>query len=289
MDVDERIPEPEENDDRMVANNVEGFVWRVDDMKRLHRFLILGSESPTYYIGERTLGRENARAISNLLQGGRGFEVVNEIRKFSTQGRTVKQDPIMFALAMCARLGDLPTKSRAYKVLPQVCRIPTHLFMFIHFCEMLSINLGRSTTGWGRAHRNAMKKWYISKASDPMKLAMDVTKYQKREGWSHRDVARLTHLNPDAANVPDGLFAIMMYIARGWNEVHQFYFPENGPPPDRSATTDAVLQFLNAVEAVKQLTVADLPQVVYLIQRHNLVREHLPTQLLNSIQVGIYR
>ncbi|CAB4000496.1 60 kDa SS-A Ro ribonucleo [Paramuricea clavata] len=287
MNADEAIPEPEENDDRMVVNSVGSFVWRVDDMNRLRRFLILGSEYATYYIGERTLGRENARAISNLLQGGRGVDVVNEILRFSTQGRTTKQDPIMFALAMCAREGDLPTKRRAYEILPQVCRIPTHLFMFVGFCETLS----RPSTGWSRAHRNAMKKWYIIKArDDPMKLAMDVTKYRKREGWSHRDVARLTHLNPVAANVPDGLFAIMMYIAQGWNEaMNQFYFPENGIPPGRSATTNAVLEFLNAVEAVKQFRVDNIPQVVNLILTHNLVCEHIPTECLRSIEVGIYR
>jgi 60 kDa SS-A/Ro ribonucleoprotein len=284
MDVDESIPEPEETDERMVANSVEGFVWRVDDMKRLHRFLILGSETPTYYIVRPTLARENARAILNLLQEGRGVDVVNEILKFSTQGRTVKQDPIMLGLAMCARLGDLPTKRRAYEVLPQVCRIPTHLFMFVGFCEMLS----NPSTGWSRAHRNAMKNWYIKKASDPMKLAMDVTKYQKREGWSHRDVARLTHLNPVAESVPDGLFTIMMYIVRGWNELHQFYFPENGIPPDRSAMTNTVLEFLKAVEDVKVLTVSDESQIVDLILTHNLVREHIPTACLKLIEVGIY-
>jgi 60 kDa SS-A/Ro ribonucleoprotein len=190
----------------------------------------------------------------------------------------------MLGLAMCARLGDLPTKRRAYEVLPQVCRIPTHLFMFVGFCEMLS----NPSTGWSRAHRNAMKNWYIKKASDPMKLAMDVTKYQKREGWSHRDVARLTHLNPVAESVPDGLFTIMMYIARGWNELHQFYFPENGIPPDRSAMTNTVLEFLKAVEDVKVLTVSDESQIVDLILTHNLVREHIPTACLKLIEVGIY-
>jgi 60 kDa SS-A/Ro ribonucleoprotein len=300
MDVDESIPEPDEsirepdeNDDRMAVNSMGGFVWRIDDMTRLHRFLLLGSEVPIYYhIDKEKLKEENARSISNLLQEGRGVEVVNEIKKFSTGGRTVKQDPIMFALAMCARKGDLPTKHRAYEVLPQVCRIPTHLFMFVGYCEEVSTKPGQSSvssTGWGRAHRNAMKNWYIKKASDnPMKLAMDVTKYQKREGWSHRDVARLTHLNP--ANVPadaDGLFAIMMYIARGWNEVHQFYFPENGISPDRSTKTTAVLEFLKAVEDVKQLTVSDKPQIVDLILTHNLVREHIPTACLNSMEVRI--
>ena len=285
---DESIPELDESIPEFLESTENDNRRPVDGMKRLHRFLILGSETPTYCIARPRLVTEDARAILDLLQAGRGVDVVNEILRFSTQGRTVKQFPIMFALAICARNDDLLTKRRAYEVLPQVCRIPTHLFMFVGYCEEFSTYEGDPSSGWGRAHRNAMKKWYISKASDdPMKLAMDVTKYQKREGWSHRDVARLTRLKPDAANLPDGLFAIMKYIARGWNEVYQFYFPENGIPPDMriSATTNAVLEFLKAVEDVKGLTVNDLPQVVDLILRHNLVREHLPTQFLNSIEV----
>ena len=80
----------------------------------------------------------------------------------------------------------------------------------------------------------------------------------------------------------------MMYIARGWNEVNQFYFPENGTPPDRSDVTNSVLEFLKAVEDVKQLTVNDKPQIVDLILTHNLVREHIPTVCLNSMEVRIY-
>ena len=299
MDVDESIPEPDESIPEL-DESIPEFLESpendnrrpvlVDGMKRLRRFLILGSETPTYCIARPRLVREDASAILNLLQEGRGVDVVNEILNFSTQGRTVKQFPIMFGLAICARKGDLLTKREAYKVLPQVCRIPTHLFMFVGYCEEFSTYEGKSSSGWGRAHRNAMKKWYISKASDdPMKLAMDVTKYQKRKDWSHRDVARLTHLKPDAANVPDGLPTIMMYIARGWNEVNRYYFPENGIYPDRNEMTDEVLGFLKAVEDVKVLTGDDhQQQVANLILTHNLVREHIPAASLNSIEVGIY-
>jgi hypothetical protein len=35
-----------------VENSAGGYVWAVDDWKRLERFLILGSESGTYYISQ---------------------------------------------------------------------------------------------------------------------------------------------------------------------------------------------------------------------------------------------
>lgn len=275
-----------EVDERQVHNNVDGFVWEVDDITRLRRFLVLGSELPTYYIEEEDLGQENARSILNLIQAGRGVDVVKEIFKYSTEGRTVKQQPIMLALAMCARLGDLPTKQSAYEIVPKVCRTPTHLFMFVGYCKTLSA----PSTGWGRAHRNAMKKWYLAK--EPMKLAMDITKYQKREGWSHRDVARLMHLKPDGVGINDELFAIMKYIVRGWNEVTAWYFQGDRSVAHRCVGegTNTVLEFLRAVETVKRLTVDDdESQIVQLIVEHNLVREHIPTACLNSIEVIIYR
>ena len=284
MEVDEAIPPTQMLDtlgrsEPQVTNDESGYVWKVDDLKRLHRFLVLGSESPTFYIGERELEVENARAISNLLQAGRGVEVVNEILKYSLEGRTVKQNSIMLALAMCARHIDLSTKHRAYEVVPQVCRTPTHLFMFVNLCKRMS----SPTTGWGRAHRKAMKKWYTSK--EPMKLALDITKYQKREGWSHRDIARLMHLQPRGSGVRDELAVIMMYIARGWDEVMQHYFPAEGNRPLIDQGTNKVLEFLKAVEDVKKMTVENESDVVQLIHDYHLVREHIPTPCLNLVEV----
>lgn len=51
-------------------------------------------------------------------------------------------------------IGNADTKKSAYKALTMVCRIPTHLFSFIEYCQALSIG-----TGWGRAHRNAIADW----------------------------------------------------------------------------------------------------------------------------------
>ncbi|XP_028395001.1 60 kDa SS-A/Ro ribonucleoprotein-like [Dendronephthya gigantea] len=292
-----------EVDENLVTSNVGGSVWQVDDMKRLHRFLVLGSESPTYYITDGELQKENARVVSNLMQAGRGVEVVNEIREYSVKGRTIKQNPIMFALALCARQGDLATKRRAYEVLPEVCRIPTHLFMFVGLCEKHSIPApgagpNATATGWGRAHRKAIKKWYITKCKKPLALAMNVTKYQKREGWSHRDVARLMHLNPtgtdvtrlvgpeEPENFSDGLSIIMKYIARGWSEVTETYAnrvanQEIGPDARN------VFNFLKAVEDVKTMTAENESDIIDLILQFHLVREHIPTSCLSLI--GVWR
>ena len=264
--------EPLVND--QVKNNAGGFVWLVDDMKRLARFLVLGSETPTYYIVEKDLGIENAQAITRLLKAGKGVEVVNVILTFSVQGRTAKQNPIMFALAMCARLGDLDTKKRAYGVLQQICRIPTHLFMFIANSKALS----KPHTGWGRAPRKSIQKWYTEKQA--MKLAMDVTKYQKREGWSHRDVARVAHPKSDNPAIQ----CVLKYAVKGFQEMLAA-FPDSD---QNSEELDSVLTFLKSVEEMKGLTMNDEDRVAELIENHGLVREHIPTVCLGSRKVRKY-
>jgi 60 kDa SS-A/Ro ribonucleoprotein len=269
MTEDTPQKEPIRND--QVKNSAGGYVWEVDDKKRLHRFLVLGTEAPTYYTGEKELGQQSALAIMRLLEAGRGVEVVDEVLTFSVEGRTAKQNPIMLALAMCARMGDLKTKQRAYEVLSQICRIPTHLFMFVAHSKSLS----KPKTGWGRAPRKAIQKWYTQKP--PMKLAMDVTKYQKREGWSHLDVARLTHPKSDNPAIQ----CVLKYVVRGFEEMLTA-FPDSD---QNSEEVKSVLRFLKAVEEMKGLNMNSEGRVVELIENHQLVREHIPTVCLGSQKV----
>ena len=261
-DVPQSKPLP---DSGMVPNRAGGFTWEVDDMKRLRRFLCLGSEGGTYYIGEKELGRENAECIMRLISSGRGLEVVSEIVEFSVEGRAAKQNPIIFALALCARDKDVKTKQAAYEALNRVCRIPTHLFTFVEFCEGLSVG-----SGWGRAHRRAIQGWYNGKKGKS--LAMLVTKYQQRVGWSHRDLLRLSHIKPES----DGVACICKYIVKGWDEC-------KGQFGGKDTEVDQVLAFLEAVEAAKS---ADEATLVRFIREMGLVREHIPTSHLNSTTVS---
>ena len=254
-----------------VPNSAGGFTWEVDDMKRLRRFLCLGSEGGTYYIGEKELGRENALAIIRLINRDKGRQVVKEIVEFSVEGRAAKQNPIIFALALCAREERTPTfelddtKEAAYGALNQVCRIPTHLFAFIDFCEGVS-----KGTGWGRAHRRAICEWYNSKTAKA--LAMAVTKYRNRGGWTHLDVLRLCHLTP--AN--PGVACISKYIVKGIDKCREEFTDSDGEVGE-------ALVFLEAVEAAKT---ADESTIVKFIKENGLVREHIPTHHLKSVNVS---
>ena len=90
----------------MVPNSAGGHAYPVDDMTRLRRFLILGSEGGSYYADERKLTLENAAAVKRCIEND-GPQAVYEIAYISRHGRAPKAGPPLFALAMAATYGHL--------------------------------------------------------------------------------------------------------------------------------------------------------------------------------------
>lgn len=166
----------------MVPNNAGGFAYEINDWTMLRRFLVLGSEGGTYYVGEAKLTIDNAKAVQRLIEEA-PVKVVDEIVEISRSGRSAKNNACLFALAMVAGLADAEGKAAALAALPAVARTGTHLFTFAEYVQ--------SFRGWGRGLRRAIAAWY-EKMPD-QKLAVQLTKYQQREGWSHRDLLRLSH------------------------------------------------------------------------------------------------
>ena len=180
-----------------VKNNAGGFVFQVDDWTRLERFLILGSEGGTYYVNERAATIDNAEAVQRLIRS-RGTQVVATILKVSSEARAHKNDAAIFALAMCAKLGDEDTKRAAYQAMPQICRTSTHLFQFVDFAQAFG--------GWGQGMKRAVQRWYMKKSPD--QLAYQLLKYRSRNGWSHRDVLRLAHPKAPAGSAHAAMFNV---------------------------------------------------------------------------------
>ena len=88
-----------------VANSAGGYSWQVDDWTRFDRFLILGAEGGTYYIGERELVKQNHDAIVRCIKVD-GVRAVKRIVEISDSGRAPKNDSAVFALALVAAHGS---------------------------------------------------------------------------------------------------------------------------------------------------------------------------------------
>jgi 60 kDa SS-A/Ro ribonucleoprotein len=240
-----------------VANSGGGYAWPVDKWTRLDRFLILGSEGGTYYIGERQLTQENAQAVVECLAED-GPRLVRRIVDVSLAGRAPKNDPALFALAIAAGLGDAETKAAVWAGLPQVARTGTHLFHWLQYLKAFR--------GWGRGVRRAVAGWYTAKPATD--LMYQVLKYPSRDGWAHRDALRLSH--PKAPTVAHDL--VFRYATKGWDGVLTL-----------AGVDDLdVVQTIEAVEALKHQAPGLAAQT---IARHRLTREMVPTELLTHAVV----
>ncbi len=245
--------EDEIPDSDQVANAAGGFTWLVDNWTRLDRFLILGTESGTFYIGERELTQEKASTVVACLTEN-GTRVVERVIEISESERAPKNDPALFVLAMAAGLGDDATRAAALTALPKVARTGTQLF---HWLEYVG-----AFRGWGRGVRRAVGSWYTAKSAAD--LAYQMLKYQSRDGWSHRDALRLAH--PKAPSYEHEI--LFQFATRGWNEF-----------ANSNAVRTDIGGRLEAVQAIREMSAVDAARAIRI---YKLTREMVPTQLLTQ-------
>ena len=237
----------------LTTNSAGGHAYAIDDWIRLHRFLVLGTDGGTYYTRERELTIDNAAVVRRCLAVD-GLRTIARIVDISTSGHAPKNDPAIFSLAMAAKLGDEPTRRAAYAALPLVCRIGTHLMTFASYAQAFG--------GWGRGMRKAVGAWFNGKAPDD--LALQLAKYQARNGWSNRDLLRLAH--PRAASAShDRLFA----------------WAVTGKLP-AGAEDDPALAL---VVAMHRLRSSEVATGVAMIREHRVPRECVPTEWLGMPEV----
>jgi 60 kDa SS-A/Ro ribonucleoprotein len=197
----------------MTQNRAGGFVFEADRWTRLSRFLILGSDAPTYYADAREMTLSNIDGVLACLRDD-PLRVVREIVDVSVCGRAPKNDPALYALALCASYGVYAAKGRkadldnrasaltehddpravdtrraAFEALRRVARTGTHVMQFVGFLSSLR--------GWGPTAAKGLAAWLSQHPS----LELQAVKYRQREGWALRDVCRLAHPKIDDAEL----------------------------------------------------------------------------------------
>lgn len=240
-----------------------GVVFQVDPFTQLRRFLILGSLSGSFYASGHDLTKENLSIIDTCLRLD-PVRTIDSIVEVSANTLAASNEPALVALAKASAYGiNDPSargaeavRDRALSALPQVARTGTHL---LHFVEYVS-----TLRGWGTVLRRHIGAWYLGKS--PKNLAFQVTKYQSRDGWSHKDVLRLVH--PKAPDpVYDGIFN---YVVND---------------RDMSKMTPGdVMSYLEAVNTTLSEQ-TDKAEVIRLIGQFNLPREVINSKYLNDPDV----
>jgi 60 kDa SS-A/Ro ribonucleoprotein len=165
-----------------VRNNAGGFVFEVSNKSRLERFLILGTDGGTYYVGERKLTEQNLDFVKRMIASNER-EVIDTLVDVAVKNRAAKNSPSLYTLALVLANGKDKDYLRATDAVNKVVRTGTHLFEFCTYIDSLG--------GWGRAKRSAVAGWYEGKTAD--QIAYQAVKYRQRDGWTHRDVFRKVH------------------------------------------------------------------------------------------------
>ncbi len=279
-----------------VKNNAGGYVFQLDPFDYLDRFLILGSDGPTYYTTAPTLTAENCKNLRACLQLD-WKKTIDRIVEISVSGRAPKNDAAIFALAVAATPAYSSQEASLYALekLPFVCRIGTHLFQFVSYIDGMR--------GWGRALRRTVAEWYTGKNAD--QLAYQLIKYQSRtigDGgptWSHKDVLRLAHPQ-SLMEKKQGLFAYavqgnsltnVVEASQKWGESmtekrKELYGKQVSERRTRYGNAIHSLvdvPLVIAYESAKAATKES--EIVKLIEQNGLTREMIPTQWLNSAAV----
>lgn len=261
-----KTPQHEKAREDQAQNSAGGFVFQLDCWKRLDRFLILGTEGGTYYVGEKAHTKLAVAAVTECIARD-GMRTVARIVEISDAGRAIKNDPAIFALAMCAGAEDVATRRVALAAIPKVCRIGTHLF---HFAEDVE-----KFRRWGRSLRTAVGGWY--NAQKPDALALQVIKYQQRDGWSHKDVLRLSHPKPAT---PEHR-AILRYVQLGAGEMGRVREGKRDKDPVAADKLPAIIQAFEEIhsEGIDKKRAADL------IITHMLPHECVPNELKSDPKI----
>lgn len=238
----------------MATNSAGGKTFTLDMWGYLDRFLILGSDKPSYYAAAQKLTKDAAKNVLTCIKAD-GVATVNRIVEISQAGRAPKNDPAVFALVLCAVNGNPDTVAAAYAALPKVARTGTMLFQFVSALD----ELGK----WNAAAKRGVAAWYTKRSED--RLAMQLLKYQSREGWAHRDVLRLAHVKP-SNDVQSNLFR---YVVKGADALEQGM---------------SVPQLLVDFETLKRTPTAKMA-LKLIAENKDITWEMLPTELLRDKDV----
>jgi 60 kDa SS-A/Ro ribonucleoprotein len=236
-----------------VKNNAGGYVFEVKAEDRIRRFLTLGTDG-TYYTGAKELTLDNAKVILDWAMN-RPVDLVDIVVQVSEAGRAPKNNPALLALAAAAASGDAEGRAYALASLNKVARTGTHLFQFATYVQQFR--------GWGRGLRRAVAGWYESRSVED--VAYQLLKYRQREGWTHRDLLRLSHPDPKTSTMD----ALYRYAVKGY----------------AGTNVQERLELPPLVHAFEVAQTANIPKIIDMIGHLPVSWEMLPTEALASPEV----
>jgi 60 kDa SS-A/Ro ribonucleoprotein len=235
-------------------NDAGGYTFTISPMDRAKRFLILGSETAYYGTPER-LTKQNADNLIKIAESGQEqhLALVNLIVEVSEGGRAAKQDFGLFALAVASSFGTQAGRAYAYQALPAVARTASSLFTFV----LYSLQFHK----FGMGMQKAVSRWYAARDADS--LGYQGVKYRQREGFTHRDLIKLSRPQFNA-EFDEQAKAVLSFLVTG----------------EKTKGLPEVVKGFRKAQKTR-----DAEEIVGLIKTYPLTWDMLPTEVLNSAEV----
>ena len=239
--------------EKFTTTNEGGSAYSIDNMTQLRRFLIMGTDSGSFYASPKALTNMNIKSVKQALN--KDYRTaIDTIVTVSDQALAPSNEPALLALSIAASHDNVEVRQYALDNLSNVARTSTHLFHFVGYVTQ--------QRGWGNALRRAVANWYTDRSTGS--LVNQLTKYQSRDGWSHKDLINLSHPKPRNETQEQ----IFRYVTYGDNEV----------------TADVAAQdYFAGIKLMNQST--DTKFIADMIKDYNYPREVLPTSALNSTDI----
>lgn len=198
-------PVTQKVDPKQIENSAGGWVFAPDKWAKLDRFLILGSDSSSFYASARELTFQNMDNLNQCLQED-GPRTVRRIVEIRSQGRAPKVDPSIAAIVWALKHGDQATRRLACDMFSSVVITGSDLLMAMDMLK--GFRLGSS-----RLSRRAIEQWYTKKL--PKDVAYQVIKYRSRNNKDHKYCWSYAH-----GKHPEGeLGSITRRFKTGWDDV----------------------------------------------------------------------
>ena len=185
----------------MVKSNQGGYVFTISELSALIRLLVIGESNSIYQNDKDMLETIIQVVLPFILRDEKsGLTALSVCIKADSDRMVFRKKNLMLVLAILAKLGHTQKVRQAtYGAVLDLVRTLDHMAMFVTFYELAGFGMKRPDgsdvgTGWGRGFKSCMNAWFNSK--EPSRLLYLFSKYKNRNGWSFRDLLRLTKPKP---------------------------------------------------------------------------------------------
>ena len=315
-------------------------MWQISDQEQVVRYLIIGSEGGNFYQTPQQVSSKCASCVLRMTRTPANFKwLCDIIKQVSIEGRAAKQEPTLLSLATAIVFAPThEAKQQALAITADCVRIPTHLYMLAGFIKIFSKaghpNLSSAAaavssavssaatqapgkavvgSGFGRGIRRAFGDYFYTRKGS--EIAMLLTKYQNREGWTAKDILTLIHIDQKKMKDDGGRLAIdwvfkpkeeFAEILKKANATAKAAAVARAATATVTATTDEyakTITLLNALQEIQEIanpppgpnpslhhlnsiiTLTQVSRVIDLINSVGLSREHLPSQFFKKREI----